>query len=161
MLPATGLMWSSLLLGWVPVLGEINKLITKIFLWHFVSNMTPLIPLILAFFYLYGLREIPGSFTWFLSMELVSVAMWYRTMKISPAAIRWLDNDWNKVSSGQLLYPSILYLLSIKQYNDALVADFIEERNAAGGIQDSGDDKLPEEEDAEDAVETSVFLVSM
>ena len=71
------------------------------------------------------------------------MALWYATMVVSPGAIRWLDNDWHKVSSGELLYPSFLYELGVLQYNDALVAEFIEERSAA---EDAGDDDLSDME---------------
>ena len=149
----TALLWSSAFFGWVPDVGGGIKWLTKMVVWHWLSNVLPLVPPFLAFLYFAGIDWLGGSKTWLVAMELVSVAMWWRTMVVSPGAIRWLDNDWRSVSQGELLYPSILYVLRVKQYNDAAVAEFIEER-----AEDAGDDDLPEE-----AVlaETSAFLVSM
>ena len=63
----TVLMVSSLLLGWVPGVGGAIKWLAKMVVWHEVSNMAAVLPLILAFYYLSGITFFTGSFTWFVT----------------------------------------------------------------------------------------------
>ena len=42
--------------------------------------------------------------------------MTYYQMLWTPDAIRYVDPSWNKVPSGQLLWPRMLYNLGIKDY---------------------------------------------
>ena len=53
-----------------------------------------------------------------MAAELFITAMyWDRTMKLSIDAIKYLDPEWNKVPSGNLLWPSLFYAFGLVDRN--------------------------------------------
>ena len=49
----------------------------------------------------------------------ISLYFWNRRMLASVNAIRYLDPEWNKVSAGNRLWPSIAYLVRLAKYDNA------------------------------------------
>ena len=89
---------------------------------HWIGNVAPL--LILTVFWAYWtVSKSPEDV--YLQYQLISFSLntliaayyWNRFMYESVDAIRYLNPEWNKVSPGERLWPSILYLLGLKEYS--------------------------------------------
>ena len=83
-------------------------------IYHYVSNITPL--LIISLIFLFASSSVaPVQIALY---STVALLFWYATMANSIEAIHYVDPSWNKVAPG-LLKPSIAYLFGLdKGFDD-------------------------------------------
>ena len=100
---------------------------------HWVSNTQPcLVLLILYIYYLtrssnladHKLASEDAGSLYSLAIAvtmavefIITAVYWDRTMKLSIDAIKYLDPSWNKVPSGNLLWPSLFYAFGLVDRN--------------------------------------------